>query len=274
MRRHQFKPEHVEVAFASEKKARWEFKGHISRGLELLYEVKDLNYASRRDWTFMVRVPAHWGGDSYISISPLRIANREIWAGLDRRSLQFARGTIGRHRGRAYAKLSIADVTGEKNRRVLSTEDRSGLPSWLYAFRPVAKRRVIRSGRDEASLVAVSDKKDYPRMIRLFLALKAWVLDREYNPDEATKRPREVPNKELKGLDIVVTGRLGKGLRYQVFTWLRKLGAKPRRDVSSNTDLLIVGAHWQGDDRIKIRSAGRLGIRQYSEAAFRRKFNV
>ena len=272
-----FDPDRVVVAYASEKSIRWEFQGVVSRGLELRYEVEDLNYASRRDWTFAVRVPNDWRRGIYISVSPIEIPNRRIWVGLNRRSLQFTKATLGRYRGRAYAKLAVSDVTGEVNRRILTTDDLKTIPLFLAHFRPIGKGRVVPAGKDARSLVSGVDSHDRSRMIRLLLALKAWVLDADYSPRDAraaTQRLARRRPKRLRGLNLVFSGRMGLGPREYVSAWLRSLGAEPARKVSSKTDVLIVGSHWMGEDRKKLRAAGRLGVQRLSEAESRRRYLV
>ncbi len=71
---------------------------------------------------------------------------------------------------------------------------------------------------------------------------------------------------------ITVTGRLGYGNRKQVWHWLKRLGAKINGHVTSTTNLLIVGAHYLGDDRHKIHEAEKRSVEMLTEARFRKKF--
>jgi NAD-dependent DNA ligase len=229
----------------------------------------------------VVRVPDDWTKGNYINVTPVQVPNREAWAGLDRRSINFQRATIGRHRGRVYGKLVIADIEGEKNRRMLNKNDKPFMPKWLKGFAPVQKQRVTTSlANDGEHLVAVLDRDDHVRMIQFFLACKPWVLDRGYNPDEAREsaiRRRQQArrirlNKSLIGKVITVTGRLGYGHREQVWRWLKRLGAKINHHVTFTTDLLIVGAHYRGEDRRKIQQATKRGVPMLTEARFRKKY--
>jgi hypothetical protein len=273
-----FKTDLVEMSFLDDRRAVWDFTGQLCKGTEFLYEVDDYNYWTRNHWQFMVQVPDDWTKGNYINVRPLIIPNRRAWAGLDRRTMSFQRATIGRHRARVYGKLAIADVKGEKTRLVLNKDSKRSMPKWLKVFSPLQKQRVTRSyANDGEHLVAVLDRDDHLRMIQLFLACKAWVLDHGYDPEEARestirRRQREKRarlDKSLRGKVITVTGRLGYGTRQQVWRWLKRLGAKINVDVTSTTDLLIVGAHYLGDDRLKIQEAKKRGVPMVTEARFR-----
>jgi NAD-dependent DNA ligase len=202
---------------------------------------------------------------------------------LDRRTIGFQRATIGRHLAKVYAKLSIADVKGEKTRLVLNKDTKRFMPKWLKEFIPVQKQRVTRSSANDGEhLVAVLNRDDHIKMIKLFLALKAWVLDHGYDPEEAResalrRRLREKHArlaKSLRGKVVAVTGRLGYGARDEVWRWLRQLGAKIYRHATFKTDLLIVGAHHLGDDRLKVQNAKKNGVPMLTEARFRHTYAV
>ncbi|MGH7684725.1 MAG: BRCT domain-containing protein, partial [Vulcanimicrobiaceae bacterium] len=204
------------------------------------------------------------------------------WAGLDRRAIAFQRATIGRHTGKVYAKLSIADVKGEKTRHVLRKEEKSVIPRWLREFTPIQKGRATSAGLDRKHLVSVVEREDHSRMIRLFLALKAWVLDDGYDPKEARlatarRRLREKRSQlaaSLRGKVVTVTGRLAYGPRSAVARWLKRLGASFASHATSKTDVLVVGAHYLGSDRVKIHFAQKHGVPMFTEAQFREKYVV
>lgn len=278
-----YRQDHVEVAFEKQRKTRWGLGINSTRGTEFIYSVTDYNYRNRRDWAFSVKVPTNWDRENYLGVGPISVPNRRAWAGLERRSIQFALATMPRFKSKAYAKLSISDVTGEKNRRVLTTESRKKLASWLCAFKPRAKKLVTTpDSRDKESLVALFDKDDHIAMIKFFIALKPWVLYKGYNPDEAriARRQRGIrlrqtaKTKPLKGLQISVTGKLGYGRRDQAYRWLERLGAVTTHNPSWKNDYLIVGAHYLGDNRIKVQEAMENHVRRISEASFRQKFGI
>ena len=172
-----FKTERLQVSFLDEQRGVWDFAGKMCKGTKFHYEVDDGNYPTRNRWQFVVQVPDDWTKGNYINVRPVEVPSRKVWAGLDRRTVSFQRATLGRHRAKVYAKLAIADVEGEKTRRVLSHETRKLMPKWLAEFRPVQKQRVTNTAANDGEhLVAVVDRDDHARMIALFMALKAWVL--------------------------------------------------------------------------------------------------
>ena len=73
---------------------------------------------------------------------------------------------------------------------------------------------------------------------------------------------------------MAVTGTLGKGPRPEVRRWLERFGADFSLGVSSNTDVLVVGAHGSGEDREKIRVARANGVSMLSEAKFRKRYGI
>lgn len=270
----------VEISFLEEARGVWRFAGRLCKGTKVQYDVDDYNYNMRNHWQFVVQVPDAWTKGNYIDVRPMVVPNRKVWAGLDRRALEFQRATIGRHRGKVYAKLAISDVSGEKNKIVLKRDNKGFMPKWLREFSPVQKKRVINSlANDGEHLVTVVDRENHAAMLKLFIALKPWVLDTGYDPKEAREsalRRRRLSRlaKELKGTVIAVTGRLGYGTRPEVFAWLERHGAKPNLHSTSKTDLLIVGAHSFGEDRVKIQHAKKLWIPMLSEAQFRRTYLI
>lgn len=269
-----FDRDRVEIAFEEQREAVWRFQSRVVRGEEFFYEVIDGNFASRNRWMFRIRVPNSLRGQTYMGVAPSRVPNRRRWAGLDRRSLQFRRGTIGKHRSRVYANLAISDFKGEKNRIVLSSRDRPGLPSWLLPFRPLVRHRVIRTRFDQDQTLVVSLKSDdHAGFIKLFLAVKPWILSAEF--DRSVGKPRRKRlSPSIKGMRVAVSGRLQNGPRARFFARLRRAGGIPKTTVTRDTNALIVGAHYLGEDRRKLLRAESLNIRRMSEAAFRRRFGL
>jgi NAD-dependent DNA ligase len=199
---------------------------------------------------------------------------------LERRSLQFGLANIRKHRKKRYAKLAISDVHEDKSKLILKDGVKT-LPKWIKAFKPIPKRRVARTeGNDGGHLVSVLDGENHRGMIRLFLALKPWILDDGYSPSESRraaeawrKWQRTVRNRSsLRNLNIVVTGVLSQGTRPKVLKWLRSLGAHPQSHVNEKTDFLICGPHYLGDDRKKIKSARKMKVKMVSEGQFYRAY--
>jgi hypothetical protein len=91
----------------------------------------------------------------------------------------FVRGTLGDAKGKRYCVASLADVTGERSRAVVRSEQRADLPAWFDGLRHRmrTKANVKRTrGTDGGALVLLVPDSDHAAMIRLFFALKVWVL--------------------------------------------------------------------------------------------------
>jgi len=276
-----FKTDLVEMSFLDDQPGVWDFSGKLCKGTKFFYEVDDYNYWMRNHWQFVVQVPDDWTKGNYTNVRPVIVPNRGVWAGLDQRTISFQRATIGRYRSKVYGKLAIADVKGEKTRLVLNKENKHSIPKWLKEFSPMQKQRVTTSAANDGEhLVVVLDRDDHLGMIKLFLACKPWVLDHGYDPDVAResairrlqRAKRARLDNSLRGKMITVTGHFGYGDRDRVWRWLKRLGAKINVTVTSTTDLLIVGAHYLGDKRRKIREAKKRGVPMLTEARFRQKY--
>jgi hypothetical protein len=269
----------MEVAFAGTRKKIEDFRGAKTRGSEHEYEVLDRNFQSRNAWRFVVFVPDEWRKGTYISVRPLTVPNRKIWAGLERRSILVAPCTRQGYRGKGYAQVSVSDLTGEKTRQVLNNDDPR--PEGLEWFKLRAKERVATSrSSDGHHLTAVFDSDDFSGMVRLFVASRAWTLIEGFSRDDAIQA-RKLANEralrarqQLKGLELSMTGFLGMGTRQEVARFLKSRGAVVRTRPTSHTKFLIEGVHPLGDARLKVKSAESLGVVRISEARFRRKFSV
>lgn len=155
----------------------WTFGGDSVAGSEQSYTVRDLNFPSRNEWEFMVRTPN--ARDGRIEVRPRTTPNVKVWAELPDRSLTFSRATIGEARGKLYCKVALADPTGERSRDVVRGDERSELPRWFEPLkgRMRLKQRVrTTKGNDGEDLVVLVRPDDHQTMIRLFFAMKVWVL--------------------------------------------------------------------------------------------------
>lgn len=56
--------------------------------------------------------------------------------------------------------------------------------------------------------------------------------------------------------------------------WLRSCGAGISSLTNPKTDVVLVGSHYLGQARRKIKLAQQYGIPELSESAFRRKFKI
>lgn len=163
---------------AGEKRAStWTFGGDSVAGTEQSYTVRDGNFPSRNQWEFMVRTPS--ARDGRIEVRPRTTPNVKVWAELPDRSLTFSRATIGDARGKLYCKVALADPTGKRSRDVVRGDERSELPAWFGTLkgRMRLKQRVrTTKGNDGEDLVVLVRADDHEMMIRLFFAMKVWVL--------------------------------------------------------------------------------------------------
>jgi len=128
-------------------------------------------------WSFEVSVPNKFLKGAYILVKSIHHPQKAYWAGVERHSINFARTTKINYRGRVYAKLNIADVTGEKNKIGISKGKRSLLPTYIRKFAIRLKKTVAATqGTDGNSQVAIIKPTNHRAMIRLFFALKVWIL--------------------------------------------------------------------------------------------------
>ena len=163
------------------RKATWTFAGEGVSGEELTYWVTDLNFESRNRWEFVVRVPRTRG--ERVEVRPRTAPDLKVWAELPDRSLTFSRCTRGPHRGDYCCPVALADVSGERSRIVVRSEERGLLPAWFQPFeRRMRSKEVVRGtrGTDGESLVILVPVRDYEEMIRLFFATKVWVLKEKF----------------------------------------------------------------------------------------------
>jgi hypothetical protein len=179
--RKRYDPDRVTVESREQRSATWTFPGKHGRepvsGTEHVYAAIDENHGGHYLWEFVVRVPSARGGE--VEVRPRTTPNLKVWAELPNRSLIFVPATLGEARGKWYCKVSPADPTGGKTKAVIRWDERDKLPRWFDAFktrfRKKAKVRPTR-GTDGEALVALVPAGDHAAMIRLFFAMKVWVL--------------------------------------------------------------------------------------------------
>jgi hypothetical protein len=188
--RKRYRLDQVAVEAGEARKARWSFaKGGRQapvRGTEHTYSVTDGNLSSRNKWEFLVRVPD--ASDGRVEIRPRSTPPVQTWKTLTYRSLQFQKATKGEARGRRYAKVSlavpprgraVADPRGTRTKDVIRGDQRRDLPKWFEPLqgRMRTKERVRSTrGTDGNTLVVLVNPDDHAMMIRLYFAMKVWVL--------------------------------------------------------------------------------------------------
>ncbi len=156
------------------------------RGNEHLYTVTDGNLAGRNTWEFLVRVPDE--SDGRVEIRPRATPPLQTWKALTYRSLQFQKATKGDARGKRYCKVSLAvppagrataDPRGTRTKDVIRWDERRRLPRWFEGLeRRMRPKEKVRStkGTDGNTLVILVNADDHAMMIRLYFAMKVWVL--------------------------------------------------------------------------------------------------
>jgi hypothetical protein len=172
------------------RRARWTFaKGGRQapvKGTEHLYTVTDGNLSGRNKWEFLVRVPDD--ADGRVEVRPRSTPSTQTWKALTYRSVQFQKATKGEARGKRYCKVSLAvppkgrakdDPRGTRTKDVIRGDQRRDLPKWFESLQGrMRTKESVRStrGTDGNTLVILVQPDDYAMMIRLYFAMKVWVL--------------------------------------------------------------------------------------------------
>lgn len=188
--RKRYRLDQVTVEPGEVRKAKWSFfKGGRQapvRGTEHVYGVTDGNLAGKNRWEFVARVPDD--SDGRVEIRPLSTPPLQTWKALTYRSLQFQKATKGEARGKRYCKVALAvppagraseDPRGNRTKHMVRGDQRGSLPRWFDPLkgRMRAKERVRSTrGTDGKQLVVLVSSDDYEMMIRLYFAMKVWVL--------------------------------------------------------------------------------------------------
>jgi hypothetical protein len=173
-----YDPRLIDVSFQHKQRASWKMAGRTTQGWEYIYSAKDLNFARLNSWGFSIRVPKF--KQSGIVVQPIHIPNKKVWAGIDRRSVIFVKATKHPYRSMRYCKINLADPTGEKNKVGTRWGDRSSFPQWFDYFKSrmrIKNTVATTAGTDGYAQVVMVKIDDHQRMIRLYFALKVWVLE-------------------------------------------------------------------------------------------------
>ena len=180
-RRMKYRIERVSVEPLESRPATWTFGGTAQRGTEQAFRVTDGNFASANQWEFIVRLPDR--ASERIEVRPRTTPGLKVWAEVPDRSITFMRATLGAARGQRYCQVAIADATGERSRAIVRADQKAELPSWFDQLhgRMRIKENVKRTlGTDGKALVLLVQEKDHATMIRIFFALKVWVLKEKF----------------------------------------------------------------------------------------------
>jgi hypothetical protein len=173
-----YKPVDVDVCFETESRASWKMAGRTVRGTDYIYRVHDYNFDRLNAWSMVIRVPINRKED--IVVQPLSAPGKKVWAGIERRSIVFVMCTKIGYRGRMYCKVNLSDPSQRKTKVGFRRGERGVLPKWFAYFHSRMKLKdtvTTTRGTDGYSQVVVMASNDHARMIRLFFALKIWVLE-------------------------------------------------------------------------------------------------
>jgi hypothetical protein len=171
----------IDVSLNGTMRASWRYAGQTVHGDDYLYSVRDSNFGSLNYWIVAVRVPKRGVGD--VVVQPRQPPGKRVWAGLERRSLVFVRATRLPYRNHRYCKVSLADPTGERTKHTVSRGGRTTLPLWLKGYRSRMRLKstvAITRGHDGNAQVVIVNPEDYASMIKLYFALKVWVMQEAY----------------------------------------------------------------------------------------------
>jgi hypothetical protein len=162
--------------------ATWRFAGRTVRGTEYLYSVKDDNFSSLNRWTFAAQVPRKAYGD--IVVRPVGVPSKKVWAGLDRKAVVLVRARKNPYKSRAYCKVNLADPSGDRTKKGTRRGDRGALPKWFRLFRwrmRLKKTVTTTQGTDSSAQIIFMDHGDHETMIKLYFALKVWVMAEDFS---------------------------------------------------------------------------------------------
>ena len=146
--------------------------------------VKDENFHSMNTWTFAVRVPNAAYGD--IVVQPVQTPGKKVWAPLERRSIVLTRATKQGYKSQVYCKVNLADPTDEQTKIGTRRGERKNFPKWFQPFlwRMRLKESITTTlAKDGYAQVVFMSPQNHRTMIKLYFALKVWVLEEDFSID-------------------------------------------------------------------------------------------
>ena len=176
VKRKKYRVQLVTAEHEEKRRASWTWQGRKFRGTDFIYRVVDENFDRLNEWTFSVRVPDNPG---QTVVQPQTVPGKSAFAQVGRRPITFQRATRHPHRRYAYCKVHLADPSMQKNWRGTTRGDRRKLPPWFKYFdnRMRLKDTVTTTaGNDGWDQVVLILPGDHERMIRLYFAMRVWVL--------------------------------------------------------------------------------------------------
>jgi len=180
-RMRRYDPARVEVKHLGNNTATWHWLRRPVRGTESLYEVRDRNYDRNNRWVFVVQQPRAESRPSIVR--PRESPKKVVWETLWRRSIVLNRATKRGYRSKIYCKVTLADPTGARTKVFIRKVNRHLLPKWFASFTSAMRRKIAVAdtrGKDQDHQVVLFTPEDHTGMIRLFFAMKVWVLNEDY----------------------------------------------------------------------------------------------
>lgn len=177
-----YKTKKLQIERQDVRTASWRFGTKAVKGTEHSYSVKDANFPSLNKWSFAVRVPRKAYGN--IVVQPILAPSKKVWAGLDRKAVVLVRATKNPFRSRVYCKLNLADPSRDKTKQGTRRGDRDALPKWFKQFRwrmRLKQTVTTTRGRDANAQVVFMDFDDHDTMLKLYFALKVWVMEEDFS---------------------------------------------------------------------------------------------
>jgi hypothetical protein len=179
-----YKTGKVEIECQNQHNASWRFSSRAVKGTEFVYSVKDSNFRSLNNWIVAIRVP----NDAYddVVVQPVQTPGKKVWAGLDRRAVILTRATRQNFKSMVYCKLNLADPSGWQTKKGTRRGDRNALPKWFQPFRWRMRLKdtvTTTRGTDAKAQVVLMDREDHSTMIKLYFALKVWVMQEDFSLD-------------------------------------------------------------------------------------------
>ena len=157
----------------------WRMAGQEVKGVTNVYGVKDENLPPDNTWIFYVHVPESSDENENIIVKPEAAPARDKLLPVERRAITFMPANMPPHQEMAYCKINLADPTGAKNKIGVRFEHRSYLPEWMCDFhKDMYPKEDVKTtqGRDGKALIVVVNPGDHEKMIKLFIATRAWPL--------------------------------------------------------------------------------------------------
>lgn len=176
----QYNPLSVTIKFHESRRASWAWQGNKIQGTEFIYHVRDKNFDRLNEWSFSVKAPQKPG---QIVVQPQSVPGKKAFAELQRRSITLQRATKQPSESTYYCKIHLADPSMGKNWRGTTLGDRDRLPTWFKYFRQrirLKKTVSTTAGTDSNNQVVLISKEDHERMIRLYFAMRVWVLQENF----------------------------------------------------------------------------------------------